>query len=396
MINLFTQTDIISELLERFKAQMIPIFRELNNLELDQKIIILNEIKTWLHEISPFKDEPVDCVKWIPADDIQANDYNPNSVAPPEMRLLEHSILNDGYTQPIVAWLNGQIFEVVDGFHRNRIGRESRLVKQRIHGYLPLTIVNEWRTERNDRIAATIRHNRARGKHRVEGMSDIVVELKKRNWTNERIEKELGMDPDEILRLCQVTGLLELFSDQEFSKSWNVEGAVTEEDFQELTDDISTFTDEEVLKIRTVNTSDSNRIFHTYEKWECYKAGFYKSTMDGMTKTQCEQSYKDLLSNETRFAEVLERVITEWKYSCEHYLTNVAMNRIAWLGQAALCYAYGIPSSYRNGFNLLTTEQQERANQVALEYLNRWLMANGREVVTMEEAYSGDRQSDIY
>lgn len=375
--------------------EMKRLVSRLGTLELKDRIEVINEIRKAIHEQSPFKEEPVDCVQWIPSDDVSANDYNPNSVAPPEMKLLEHSIAEDGYTQPIVAWLNGSTYEVVDGFHRNRVGRESKKIKSRVLGYLPLTIINDSRLDRSDRIASTIRHNRARGKHKVEAMSDIVVELKRRNWSDEKIAQNLGMDQDEILRLCQITGLAELFSDQEFSKSWDVEGEVTESDFEELSDDVSTY-GEETKDFRTVNTSDSSRIFHTYEHWECYKAGFYNSTKEGMTKAQCEIAYRDFLSSEERFSEALEHVISEWKHSCEHYLTNSAMNRIAWLGQAAACYAMGIPSSFRSGFFLLSEKQQEEANQVALRYLNRWLSANGRPEVTMEEAYSGERQSDIY
>lgn len=181
------------------------LFSELWALDDDARIETINDIRVELHKWSPLASEPVDCVLWISAEKVQANDYNPNSVAPPEMRLLEHSINEDGYTQPVVAWANNGHYEVIDGFHRNRVGKESKSVRERIKGYLPLTIVNSHRLDRGDRIAATIRHNRARGKHQVEAMSDIVVELKRRNWTDERIARELGMDQDEILRLCQTS-----------------------------------------------------------------------------------------------------------------------------------------------------------------------------------------------
>lgn len=207
-----------NSIIEKSKA----VFSELWALDEADRIDVINQIRLELHKWSPLKSEPVDCVQWIPAEKVQANDYNPNSVAPPEMRLLEHSITEDGYTQPIVAWQNNGHFEVIDGFHRNRVGRESKKVRERVLGYLPLTIVNASRVDRSDRIAATIRHNRARGKHRVDAMSDIVVELKRRNWTDEKIGKELGMDPDEVLRLCQITGLAEMFTDQEFSQSWDI------------------------------------------------------------------------------------------------------------------------------------------------------------------------------
>lgn len=185
-----------------------------------EKIAALNEARKALHEISPFSGEPVDCVLWVPADQVEANDYNPNTVAPPEMRLLELSIGEDGYTQPIVAWGKNDYYEVVDGFHRNRVGKECESVRERVHGYLPITLINHDREDKGDRIAATIRHNRARGKHQVAAMSDIVLELSRRNWSDAKIGRELGMEPDEVLRLKQITGLAELFSDAEFSQAW--------------------------------------------------------------------------------------------------------------------------------------------------------------------------------
>ncbi len=189
----------------------------------EEKIEAINAIKRALHEISPFKDEPVDCVLWVSAETVEANDYNPNKVAPPEMKLLEHSIKSDGYTQPVVTWQVNGHREVIDGFHRNRVGRESKAVKKRTRGYLPVVTINQDRADRNDRVAATIRHNRARGKHQIQAMSEIVVDLKRRNWSDERIGKELGMDADEVLRLAQISGLAELFADREFSEAWEVE-----------------------------------------------------------------------------------------------------------------------------------------------------------------------------
>jgi ParB-like chromosome segregation protein Spo0J len=362
----------------------------------DEKIELINKIKLTIHELSPFKNEPVDCVLWVKNSLVHQNDYNPNSVAPPEMELLRVSIDADGYTQPIVSMPDeAGGFEVIDGFHRHRVGKECKEIQQKVHGYLPIVQIREQQYDKTNRMASTIRHNRARGKHKVDAMSDIVVELKRRNWSDEKIAKNLGMDKDEILRLCQITGLSELFSDQQFSKSWDVEGHVTEKDFEELSDDINTYGDE-ANEFRTVNTSDENRIFHTYDKWECHKAGFYNNTKDGISKTDGENAYASFLSNNERFEPALQSVITEWKHSCEHYLTNTSMNRIAWLGQAAMCYATGIPSSYRSGFFLMTESQQNQANQLALIYLNKWLVANSRNEVTLEEAYSGDRQSDIY
>ena len=188
-----------------------------------ERIDAINAVKVMLHEVSPFRAEPVDCVLWFPADEVVANDYNPNRVAPPEMRLLELSIREDGYTQPIVAYGENHHFEVVDGFHRNRVGKECPAIRERIHGYLPLSLINHDREDKGDRIAATIRHNRARGKHTIDGMSEIVMDLTRRNWGEEKIARELGMEPDEVLRLKQITGLAEMFADEEFSEAWEAE-----------------------------------------------------------------------------------------------------------------------------------------------------------------------------
>lgn len=205
---------------------------EVANLEPDEALAVLNEVRRAFHAVSPMRAEPVDLVLWVPADEVQANDYNPNTVAPPEMRLLEHSISEDGYTQPVVAWgQEGGPLEVIDGFHRNRVGRESKAVRKRTRGYLPVVVANADRVGRGDRIAATIRHNRARGKHQVQAMSEIVQELARRNWSDARIAKELGMDADEVLRLKQITGLAELFADQEFSEAWE---AVEKEGIREI------------------------------------------------------------------------------------------------------------------------------------------------------------------
>lgn len=368
---------------------------ELRKMPLSDCIDNLNMVREILHSVSPFASEPVDCVIWVPSSTVKANDYNPNSVAPPEMELLRVSISEDGYTQPIVSMPDGELNEVIDGFHRHRVGKECKDIQARIHGYLPIVRIRKSQQDVTNRMASTIRHNRARGKHKVEAMSDIVVELKRRNWSDEKISKNLGMDQDEILRLCQITGLSELFSNQEFSASWDVEGQVTESDFVALTDDVSTYGNE-AKEFRTVNTSDETRIFHTYDKWECYKAGFYDNFKDGLKKEQCEEIYRAFLANLDEFEDALSHVTTEWVNSCEHYLTNAAMNRIAWLGQTSVCYAKGIPSAFRSGFSLLTKDQQIAANELALRYLNKWLVANGRPEVTMSEAYSGDRQSDIY
>jgi len=374
------------------RRRVAVIVQALEKMPTDERADALNEIRKSLHEVSPFRDEPVDCVLWERHELVAANDYNPNSVAPPEMQLLQLSIESDGYTQPVVAWRpepDSEDLQVVDGFHRTRCAKEVLSIQQRVHGRVPVAVINTERTERNDRIASTIRHNRARGKHAVSAMSDIVIELKRRNWRDERIARELGMDQDEILRLCQITGLGDLFSDSQFSQAWDVEGHFTEDDFEELTDDVG-----DEVEGRTVNTSDENRVFHTYDKWECYKAGFYATTCD-MKKPDAEREFAEFIKNTEEFGDALNSVIKKWTHSCEHYLTNVAMNRLAWLGQAAVCYATGIPSAFRAGWFLLTEDEQRKADEQALEALNRWAEQTGRDAVSMEEA-APDRQSVIY
>lgn len=215
--------------------QVFDYIETLKDLPLDERVEKINELKLALHNASPFNTEPVDCVLWVKNDSVYANDYNPNKVAPPEMKLLELSISNDGYTQPIVTFLEGEGRQVIDGFHRNRVGKESVIVQARVKGYLPVVTINEGRTDKEDRIASTIRHNRARGKHMVEAMSDIVVDLKKRNWSDDKIAKELGMDADEVLRLCQITGLAEMFKDQDFTEAWEAD-VIDENDTLDLED----------------------------------------------------------------------------------------------------------------------------------------------------------------
>lgn len=212
--------DNIKNIIDRCR----DLFQAIDQIEEGARMDVINDIRRELSSHSPMRREPVDCVLWVPFADVHANDYNPNVVAPPEMRLLQLSIMSDGYTQPLVVWpADGGGYEVVDGFHRNRVGKEVGAVRKRVNGRLPVSVINSERTAKEDRIAATIRHNRARGKHQVDAMSDIVLDLSRRNWSDARISKELGMDPDEVLRLKQITGLAELFSDREFSESWEAE-----------------------------------------------------------------------------------------------------------------------------------------------------------------------------
>jgi ParB-like chromosome segregation protein Spo0J len=219
-LDLFSTNDGAKAIVSSCKA----MFQDIAKLDLEDKVNIINELREALHHISPFNTEPVDFVKWVKNPLVHANDYNPNSVAPPEMALLHRSIQADGYTQPIVSMPDPDgRYEVIDGFHRHRVGKECEDIQSRVHGYLPLVQIRESQTDRNDRMAATIRHNRARGEHRVDSMAEIVIELKRRFWSDAKIAKELGMEPDEVLRLTQVTGLAGLFEDREFSEAWEAD-----------------------------------------------------------------------------------------------------------------------------------------------------------------------------
>lgn len=194
------------------------IVNEISCMDLENKVEALNEVRSCLEDVSPFKSEPCDCIIWVKQDKIQANEYNPNHVAAPEMNLLYESIKSDGYTMPIVTYdLGNGKREIVDGFHRNRVGREHSDIKKRIHGYLPVSTIDK---PEDERIGSTIRHNRARGTHGIRPMSDIVLELSQMGWSDSKICQKLGMDLDEVIRLKQITGLKEAFINHEFSKSW--------------------------------------------------------------------------------------------------------------------------------------------------------------------------------
>jgi len=209
---------------ERIEEGVRALVKDVSEIKiLEDKVEILNRIKSELHNVSPFKNEPVDLVTWEKSAKLQANDYNPNKVAPPEMALLTQSIIEDGYTQPIVSWKSETHIEVVDGFHRNKVGRDSKEVSERIFGYLPVVNINQKTSKKGDRIASTIRHNRARGTHNIELMSTIVAELVEMGKGDPWICKHVGMSVDELLRLKQITGVASLFKNQDFSDSWEAD-----------------------------------------------------------------------------------------------------------------------------------------------------------------------------
>lgn len=204
----------IDELLNELESAMQPAGEE----TLDTRVARYNRLVDMAakHVNLP---HPALGVQLVAVDSVRGNDYNPNKVAPPEMRLLQLSIAKDGLTMPVVVADDPEDvgYVVVDGFHRTTVCKNVKLVRESLAGYLPVVKLNK---NIEDRITSTVRHNMARGTHQVELSAKLVTALKKHNWTNERIGKELGMDPDEVLRLKQITGLAEAFADKEFSRAW--------------------------------------------------------------------------------------------------------------------------------------------------------------------------------
>ena len=167
-------------------------------------------------------ESPVYNVRAIPLEKIRANAYNPNIVAPPEMKLLYKSILEDGYTMPIVCYYlkDSDTYEIVDGFHRYLIMKTHKDIYERENGCIPIVTINK---DESNRMASTIRHNRARGSHSIELMTNIVADLKKSGMSDAWIIKNIGMDAEELLRLKQLSGLASLFEDRDFSKAWEAD-----------------------------------------------------------------------------------------------------------------------------------------------------------------------------
>lgn len=185
----------------------------------------IEKVKRVLHEESPLKSQPVDDVRWVPIDMVQANNYNPNAVAKREMQLLYVSILKDGYTQPVVTIYDPKIkkYVIVDGFHRYFVCKTHKDILDRNNGCLPIVVLDK---DINDRMASTVRHNRARGKHSVEGMSNLVFKMLDNGWDDSEICNELGMEAEEIVRLKHITGFSKLFEDAEYQEAWQTKNQI--------------------------------------------------------------------------------------------------------------------------------------------------------------------------
>ncbi len=185
----------------------------------DDPLTAIEALRDLLHGLSPVAAQPVDRVRWVPIEKVTPNDYNPNSVAKVEMGLLYHSVKHDGYTQPVVTIHDAErdLFVIVDGFHRYYTCKTNPDILARNHGRLPIVVIDK---DINDRMASTVRHNRARGKHSVEGMSSMVFQMLENGWSDAAICNELGMEPEELLRLKHITGFSKLFEDVEYRRAW--------------------------------------------------------------------------------------------------------------------------------------------------------------------------------
>jgi ParB-like chromosome segregation protein Spo0J len=183
-----------------------------------ERIKAINQLRQELHALSPV-DQPVDLVLWVPIDKVSPNDYNPNSVAKQEMGLLYKSIKHDGYTQPIVVVRDEENdrYLIVDGFHRYFTAKTNKDILDRNHGTVPIVVIKK---DLNERMAATVRHNRARGEHSVAGMSNMVFEMLQNGWTDAQICNHLGLEPEEIIKLKHITGFSKLFENAEYNKAF--------------------------------------------------------------------------------------------------------------------------------------------------------------------------------
>jgi len=196
-----------------------------NKLTDEEQIILFENIKELIHEISPLKDQPVNRVKWVDINEVSPNDYNPNSVAKKEMGLLYTSILHDGYTQPVVTIFDEekQKYIIIDGFHRYFTCKSNQDILDRNKGRLPIVVLNK---NINDRMASTVRHNRARGMHSVTGMSSMVFSMLENGWIDADICNELGMSVEELVKLKHITGFSKLFQDKEYSQAWETKNQI--------------------------------------------------------------------------------------------------------------------------------------------------------------------------
>ena len=280
---------------------------------------------------------PVYNVIAVPIDKVQANDYNPNSVAPPEMELLETSIWEDGYTMPVVCFYDSENdkYIVVDGFHRYSILKTSKRIFEREKGMLPVSVIDK---ELSDRMASTIRHNRARGSHSIDLMSSIVSELVEMGKGDAWICKHIGMSKDELLRMKQITGLASLFKEKDFSESWG-------------------------YRIKQQYTP--------YYEWECFKNGMW-SKVDN--EDELIKKAINFTSNHIIYGKYMNEVIFKWDKTMLNHLSNPMINKKAFVGHCAVCYKLKIPEYItRKAWSFLNDKQRYLANLEAQKAIEKWI-----------------------
>jgi len=216
-----TRSGLIYQKQTSMTNNLLPLIAEAfgNISNQEDRNLLVSELRKEIRKHSSHTEEPIDLVQWIPVGKMEANDYNPNSVATNEMRLLYHSIMSDGFTQPVVCIYDEEKdkYVLIDGFHRFTTVRLNKDLRDRLHGCVPAVVLTK---NMNDRMAATIRHNRARGKHSMGGMSNMVSKMLDQGMTDEGICAELGMEADELIRLKHVTGFSKLFEDVEYRQAW--------------------------------------------------------------------------------------------------------------------------------------------------------------------------------
>jgi len=186
----------------------------------------INKERKALHEECPIK-QPIDYVMWVPIEKVEPNDYNPNSVATVEMGLLYKSIKKDGYTQPVVTIYDEKRdkYVIVDGFHRYYVCKTKKDIYDRNMGMLPIVVIDK---NISERMAATVRHNRARGEHSIDGMSNLVFKMLDEGMSDADVCNELGMEPEELLKLKHLTGFSKLFANTEYKKAWETKNQIIE------------------------------------------------------------------------------------------------------------------------------------------------------------------------
>ena len=215
---------LFSETIDDLAEKMKSICEQIAALPLPDQVEALNRARAMLHEVSPFKQEPVDLVLWVEEDRVTPNTYNPNVVYRPELKLLKTSVETYGMTYPLAVHSGKQGYQadagyvVVDGEHRYITITANKQISARQHGYVPVASLNT-KTE-EDRMAATVAFNRARGVHKLDSMTDIVLSMLRAGWTDDEIAQAMGMDADEILRMKQVSGIAEAYTRPNFNRAW--------------------------------------------------------------------------------------------------------------------------------------------------------------------------------